>query len=743
MDSAAPDQNTIISLLWSRPAADMDIATQIKPLIDQMLGDGFSLLDPATRIWTPEAAEEIRARVEDNPIEGGEENQWEKLDQQLAGASREALLLAAEMVFLRGHALRTALPETRSANVERVLSYLAEPFNIPEPMATWLARPANTAGFNPGSWYNQRLWVHLPWLCHFVQHWASLDDTQKDAARRDPWELQRVMLASGTDRGEIRNTIQFLARPDVFEPISATSMKQKIRAGLGSLIGGSSGSGPAFLDQDLLSIRTALAQTRAEPFHYWDDGVHELWNPSASVGTDDLDEPRRRHYWIYSPGAQASKWDEFLGEGIMAIGWDSLGDAADYPDRESVRSALDADGAGGTSNSNDSLAVWEFQNVIAEGDIVYAKRGRRELVGRGEVISEAIYDPERASYRNIRAVRWTHDGSWQHPGAAAVKTLTDITAKLDYVAKLEALFTDEDTDEPTVTEAPVELPPYDREAFLNDVYVDEAHYDRLQSVLARKKNLILAGPPGVGKTFTAKRLAYSIMGVKDPDRVQTVQFHQSYSYEDFMMGYRPTEAGGFSLAEGPFYQFCEQARDDSDRPYFFIIDEINRGNISKIFGELLMLIEADKRGHQLRLLYKNEAFSVPTNVHIIGMMNTADRSLAVLDYALRRRFGFIQMRAGFESEGFTRWMAKIDNPKLGKLVDTILALNTEIAADPGLGAGFAIGHSYLAGTAEGAVQDSWLSSVVEDELIPLLQEYWFDEAGKVEDWADQLRAAIA
>ena len=128
-----------------------------------------------------------------------------------------------------------------------------------------------------------------------------------------------------------------------------------------------------------------------------------------------------------------------------------------------------------------------------------------------------------------------------------------------------------------------------------------------------------------GKTFTAKRLAYSLIGEKDPSRVQMVQFHQSYSYEDFMMGYRPTETGGFTLAEGPFYRFCEKARaDDTDRPYFFIIDEINRGNISKIFGELLMLIEADKRGHDLRLLYKNETFSVPANVHIIGMMNTAD-----------------------------------------------------------------------------------------------------------------------
>lgn len=234
------------------------------------------------------------------------------------------------------------------------------------------------------------------------------------------------------------------------------------------------------------------------------------------------------------------------------------------------------------------------------------------------------------------------------------------------------------------------------------------------------------------------------MGAKDPSRVQTVQFHQSYSYEDFMMGYRPTESGGFTLTEGPFYRFCEEARaDDDDRPYFFIIDEINRGNISKIFGELLMLIEADKRGHDLRLLYKNETFSVPPNVHIIGMMNTADRSLAVLDYALRRRFGFFQMVPGFNSAGFARWQQEVGSPILDNLVSDVINLNNAIAEDPALGTGFAIGHSYLAKAENAEPDDTWLFSVVEDELIPLLEEYWFDEPAKAEEWASRLRAALA
>jgi 5-methylcytosine-specific restriction protein B len=210
-----------------------------------------------------------------------------------------------------------------------------------------------------------------------------------------------------------------------------------------------------------------------------------------------------------------------------------------------------------------------------------------------------------------------------------------------------------------------------------------------------------------------------------------------------MMGYRPTETGGFTLAEGAFYRFCEEARtDDDDRPYFFIVDEINRGNISKIFGELLMLIEADKRGQELRLVYKNETFSVPVNVHIIGMMNTADRSLAVLDYALRRRFGFFEMPPGFDSDGFTRWQQEAGSPSLDRLITVVVDLNRTITDDPALGHGFAIGHSYLSRPAGIEADDAWLYSVIEDELIPLLDEYWFDEPIKAAEWAGKLRSAL-
>jgi hypothetical protein len=204
------------------------------------------------------------------------------------------------------------------------------------------------------------------------------------------------------------------------------------------------------------------------------------------------------------------------------------------------------------------------------------------------------------------------------------------------------------------------------------------------------------------------------------------------------MGYRPNDAG-FSLAKGPFYEFCKKAEPD-DRPYFFIIDEINRGNLSKIFGELLMLIENDKRGKELRLLYSDEQFSVPENVYIIGMMNTADRSLAMIDYALRRRFAFFEFEPAFESEGFKKYQDSIENEKFGSLIKTVAALNQVISEDASLGNGFRIGHSYFSSKTE--INDEWLSEIVEYELIPLINEYWFDEPSQVEYWNSKLRSAI-
>ncbi|MDX8045373.1 AAA family ATPase [Gracilibacillus sp. S3-1-1] len=277
------------------------------------------------------------------------------------------------------------------------------------------------------------------------------------------------------------------------------------------------------------------------------------------------------------------------------------------------------------------------------------------------------------------------------------------------------------------------------DAFLSDVFIEQEELLRLISLLENKKNLILKGAPGVGKTYIAKRLAYVMMEEKDETRVHMVQFHQSYSYEDFIEGFRPKSDGeGFELKQGPFVKFARKAARDPERDYFFVIDEINRGNMSKIFGELMMLIEADKRDEQVNLLYSNDKFSVPSNLYIIGMMNTADRSLALLDYALRRRFSFFEIKPAFQNETFTSYVNGLNNPEaLHRVIDEMKRLNNQIVEE--LGTGFQIGHSYFVGDAYKVDTANRVEEVIEYEIIPQLYEYWFDDEQKANDWAERLR----
>ena len=285
------------------------------------------------------------------------------------------------------------------------------------------------------------------------------------------------------------------------------------------------------------------------------------------------------------------------------------------------------------------------------------------------------------------------------------------------------------------------IPPYNKGKFLEEVFMSEEKYDKLAAVLLNKKNIILQGAPGVGKTFSAKRLAYSLISAVNEDAIEFVQFHQNYSYEDFMMGYKPSEAS-FELKKGVFYRFCKKAEADPNAKYFFIIDEINRGNLSKIFGELLMLIENDYRGTPATLAYNDEKFSVPKNLYIIGMMNTADRSLAMIDYALRRRFSFFEMEPGFETEGFIQYQQSLKNETFNDLLAKVIELNAEIALDRSLGRGFCIGHSYFCGRDELSCSDEWMQEVVDYDILPMLGEYWFDDQEKYLRWENILHGVF-
>lgn len=489
--------------------------------------------------------------------------------------------------------------------------------------------------------------------------------------------------------------------------------------------------------------KNALNQKEYE-YHSFPELSYYAWKSNQSGKTEETTTTtvdsniKETNYWIYSPGDNASMWDEFYKSGIMGIGWDDVTDLKGFSSKEEIKDYMKKVYDPSYSYKNNAHCLWQFANEIKVGDVIFVKKGMHKIIVKGIVTSDYIYDTSRSTYKHIRKVDWQNKGEWEHPGQAVMKTLTNISAYPDYVQKLLALFA-EDTSEEVSEQKEIKYPLYSKDDFLNEVYMDEDTYNTLTELLEAKYNVILQGAPGVGKTFAAKRLAYSIMGQKDTSRVAMVQFHQSYSYEDFIQGYRPSK-DGFELENGTFYKFCKEAEEDNERPYFFIIDEINRGNLSKILGELMMLIEKDKRGEKIKLLYSNEWFTVPQNVRIIGMMNTADRSLALMDYALRRRFAFFDFAPAFSSEGFKNYLAEKNSQKLESLITAVESLNNTISSDESLGDGFRIGHSYFC--TDGEITDEWLKSVVEYEVIPLIKEYWFDEPTKVRDWSATLRSAI-
>ncbi|MGR9230035.1 MrcB family domain-containing protein [Rhizobium leguminosarum] len=311
---------------------------------------------------------------------------------------------------------------------------------------------------------------------------------------------------------------------------------------------------------------------------------------------------------------------------------------------------------------------------------------------------------------------------------------------------------DEEQPSPDVTETDVAkekmpAPPYSIDDAVADLFVSREHVEKTIGIWRRKMNLILQGAPGVGKSYLAKRLSYALIGARDDELIESVQFHQSYSYEDFIRGFRPDGNGGFELHDGIFLRFIRSAETKPASPHVMIIDEINRGNLSKIFGELMLLIEADKRSPEwaTRLAYtlKGEGRRfIPDNVYLIGMMNTADRSLSFVDYALRRRFAFSNVAPQFDAPRFATFLSSkgVPEPIIDRVRSRMGELNSAIASDKvNLGPGFQIGHSFFTPYEPVEDAEAWYDDIIETEIAPLLEEYWFDNPERAEEWFTRLK----
>ena len=444
------------------------------------------------------------------------------------------------------------------------------------------------------------------------------------------------------------------------------------------------------------------------------------------------DKNFKKNHWVIACGINSNQWDNFKNNNLIAIGWDNLGDLSKFKSKQEIFDKLkDERSEGDPDPRNDALCCYDFVNSMKVNDLVFVKKGTSKLVAYGKIIGDYKYDENLSEYRNIRSVEWINIKENEIDPITG-KTLTNFNKYPETVEKYLKMMANDNNKDLELNE-------------LKDTFFSEEFFNNIIDTLKVKKNIILQGPPGTGKTFISKKLAERITGKKE--NIFSIQFHQSYSYEEFVVGYKPNSEGNFALQKGSLIQICEKAKQNENENFVMFIDEINRANISKVFGELLSLIENDKRGPEnaVKILYSENDinFYIPGNLYFICAMNTADRSLKMVDYALRRRFSFFEFKPEFDKPEFKNFLKdkNVNAKTIDRIVNNISKVNQQISDDNfELGDGYCIGHSYFCpkGNSSDSFGDQWYEQIIEYEIKPLINEYYFDKPDQAKELIDTL-----
>ena len=712
------------------------------------------------QLWTPDNFQLLN-HFYVKQLDEGEDRFEVKLRRQLDSAPPESKRLWAEMAWVYFLFPSNMTPAKKRDRIATFWGWSGD--SLPDDLSV-LSNPVLVGAGGGGTAYFAHMWREYRFFVTAMVDWFATPRTQRETLLTDPWKFSGWLDQREYVSGRMfRHVVLFLLFPEHFEPIASASYKRQIVKALVPNGGSRDYSDRIALDRAVLEVRRELEDEFPNiEVNFYRPPIKERWQRGSNgvsvdvVAADDSklsDEeanawfrrefPDSDRVWWLSAGTGGLLWSDFFRRNIAVLSHGDLGDLSEYESRESMTRDLIELGQG-PRPWNRSLALWQFSREVKVKDVIVAHSGGSRILGWGYVTGDYQHETDRPEYPHTRPVDWHPcDPPVTAPHRSVAKALTDFTPYMAFVHEIFSAI-EHGTAGSHLTVDPAQ--PYTIESALDGLFVDQDQFNRIIETIRLRRNMILQGPPGTGKTFIARRIAWYLIGRRDTTRTKMVQFHQSYSYEDFVQGWRPTETGGFSLKNGAFFEFCQEARDSPNETFVFIIDEINRGNLSRIFGELLMLIESDKRSsdYAVALTYdSNERrFFVPPNVYIIGMMNTADRSLAMVDYALRRRFAFEELAPAFGTDQFRDYLQDVglDQGLIDVIDQRMGALNKEIRDDDELGRGFQIGHSFFVPGDDDELSDDWYQHVVRTQIQPLLQEYWFDTPERVEHAVNKLLA---
>ncbi|WP_291382258.1 AAA family ATPase [Demequina sp.] len=669
-----------------------------------------SPLSQTPSAWTQETAAELGRRCSDEDLAGAG-TYMEKLHRQLDGAPAPVYRLAADFIYLNLLPLVNVRGDTKLERVEQIRDWSGEAWEIPEEL-----RSAAEAGgaFNGGQGYSAQRWRHMLWFCEFVGKWDTLTESARTSALTNPWEFARVLEGLDPDIPAMRYVFAYYAWPNVFMDIVSPDHRRKIRDAFADEIGGASGDSDIAISRDIYDIREVLEDRSGSLMSFYQSPYGEQWQ----------NDKTRRAWFVNLAADREATWDRWVEEqevSLLApeVTPEIAGASLDTVTHLVGGAHLDMD-----ADARDRRAreVFAFVSRAKSGDLFVTAVDGSLHVGEslgalapqtdsaGELAIQVAWFP---GLIELDAAPPQVQAALESPGV--VIELTTVIAAIDSLIDPG----DEPGKEPIDGEMFAPLTP----EFCGDIHMPMSEVQRFVDALKTRKQMVFYGPPGTGKTYLARRLARHLSGGKRTDAMSLVQFHPSYAYEDFFEGYRPSVTDGgqasFKLTKGPLRLLADEASkpENLSRPYFLIVDEMNRGNLAKVFGELYFLLEY--RDQAVALQYSPEKrFALPPNVFIIGTMNTTDRSVGLVDAAIRRRFPFIELHpdsspvegvlsAFLKKKGFPDERARL-----------LKALNLSIDVRD-----LRVGPSYF--MRDEAATETGLAQIWDYDILPLLVEHFY------------------